>query len=275
MPFDSNGNAVIIRQVAVPGQTILAPQVNVPFDDVQSMLSQLVLRSGVAPFSGNQSMAGFKITNAANGSADGDYVTMAQLTEVIASVTAGKVPTGARMGFFSLVAPSGWVVGDGRTIGNPASNATNRANTDTYNLYSLFWSSFPTLPIYTSGGVVTTRGASFDADWNANKALQLFDLRSEHDRGADAGRGILPSSSPGSTLSDEIKSHTHGVTDPGHSHDGVPQQTGDNDRGGLSSLFSIDLTGTTASATTGITIQNTGGTETRGRSVVTLHCIKL
>jgi hypothetical protein len=57
--------------------------------------------------------------------------------------------------------------------------------------------------------------------------------------------------------------HTHSISDPGHSHTlnyPVPVRVNDTDRGGSSSLFSVDNTifpGTTASAT-GIGINNSG-----------------
>ena len=280
MPFDSNGNASLVPgYLAVTGQTILASQHNPPLEDIAAMLSQCLLRSGVAPLSGNLSAAGFKITNAANGSADGDYVTMSQLNAVIASITAATAPTGARQGFFMTTAPTGWVKGNGGTIGSAASNATTRANADTLNLYTLFWDNFSNaiLPIQDSTGASTTRGASAVADFNANKRLPVFDLRDEYDRGADDGRGIDATLTVGKVQADLIKNHVHPITDPGHVHPGVPQAVADNDRGGLSSTFSIDATGNTGSATTGITIQNNtdGGTETRPRTVATLHCIKL
>jgi hypothetical protein len=52
--------------------------------------------------------------------------------------------------------------------------------------------------------------------------------------------------------------HSHGVNDPGHAHGSVPLQIADVDKGGLSSLFSIDSLGTTGTNTTGISIQNAG-----------------
>ena len=52
--------------------------------------------------------------------------------------------------------------------------------------------------------------------------------------------------------------HTHGVTDPGHAHGSVPLQIADVDKGGLSSIFSIDSLGTTGTSTTGITINSAG-----------------
>jgi hypothetical protein len=55
-----------------------------------------------------------------------------------------------------------------------------------------------------------------------------------------------------------MPAHTHGVTDPGHSHGSVPYQNSDSDRGTNSSLFSIDNLGTTGTSTTGITIDSAG-----------------
>ena len=51
--------------------------------------------------------------------------------------------------------------------------------------------------------------------------------------------------------------HGHGVFDPGHFHGGIPQPTPDVDRGGASSLFSIDAYGNTSLAFTGIGIGQT------------------
>ena len=72
MPFDSSGNASVTRNIAVTGQTVLAEQVNVPFADIQTMLSQLVLRSGVAPMTGPLNSNGFRQTNVGDPTADGD-----------------------------------------------------------------------------------------------------------------------------------------------------------------------------------------------------------
>lgn len=280
MPFDSNGVAVVSGNRPVNGQDTDAAQINVPLADIQSMLSQLLLKSGVAPMQGNLNMNGFSIAGLSDPSNSDDPVTLSYLNS---RLTQSGVPTGARLGFFALVAPTGWVVADGRTIGNLGSNATNRAALDTFNLFSLLWSSFPSLPIYNSARTLTTRGSSFSADWNANKALSLFDLRSEYDRGADAGRGIIPSSAPGSSLSDQIRSHNHtGVTsDSGNHSHGISLYGGSGggfNTGGASSgplgtdSTSISQAGNHAHS---FTTTSTGGDETRPRTVATLHCIKL
>ncbi|MCY1741152.1 hypothetical protein [Ensifer sp. SL37] len=283
MPFDSNGVYSLPNgYLAVTGQTILASQHNPPLQDIQAALSQLILRSGVAPFSGNQSMAGFKITNAANGVADGDYVTMSQLTAVIASVTAGVVPTGAVAGFRMTTPPTGWIKENGGTIGSAASGATNRANADTQALFTLLWTNFDqtALPIQNSSGAVTTRGASAAADFAAAKRMPLFDSRSRFLRGADDGLGYDVAIVVGLAQDDLIKNHTHPITDLGHAH----AQQGSGSPGATTTAnYSNSLTAAaqqatnTATATTGITIQNNtgGGSETRPRASAVLHCIKL
>jgi microcystin-dependent protein len=50
------------------------------------------------------------------------------------------------------------------------------------------------------------------------------------------------------------QAHTHSVNDPGHIHGGVPLQLADSDRGGGSSVFSIDDIFFTSSAVTGISL---------------------
>lgn len=283
IPIDSNGNySLPPGYLGVPGQTILAQQHNAPLEDIAAALSQVVYRSGVAPFSGNQSMAGFKITNAANGAADQDYVTMSQLNAVIASITAATAPTGARLGFFRTAAPTGWIKGNGGTIGSAASGATTRANADTLNLYTLFWEQFSNtiLPIQDSTGASTTRGASAVADFNANKRLPVFDLRDEYDRGADDGRGVDATLTVGKIQADLVKNHTHPVNEVPHSH---PQFGSGTPGGTTTAQYSGALTAaaqqstSTGAVLTNITIQNNtdGGAETRPRTVATLHCIKL
>ena len=283
MPFDSNGNASLVPgYLAVSGQVILASQHNPPLEDIASMLSQCVLRSGVAPLGGNLSAAGFKITNAANGSADGDYVTMAQLNSVVATLTASTVPTGAVGGFRMTSPPTGWIKENGGTIGSPASGATTRANADTQALFTLLWANFDQtkLPIQDSAGAVTTRGVSAAADFAAAKRMPLFDGRSRFPRGSDDGLGYDVSLVVGLSHNDHNKNHTHPITDTGHVH---PQQGSGTPGGANTAQYSGSLTAAavqstnTGSATTGITIQNNtdGGSETRPRALVELRCIKL
>lgn len=263
MPVDSNGNySLPPGYLAVPGQTILATQHNPSLEDIAAALSQVVYRSGVAPFSGNQSMAGFKITNAANGTADSDYVTVEQLNAVIASVSLSTVPTGAVAGFRMTTAPTGWVKENGGTIGSAASGATTRANSDAEALFTLLWTQFnqATLPIQDSSGAVTTRGVSAAADFAAAKRLPLFDARTRFLRGADDGLGYDTAIVVGLAQADEIKSHVHAQRGAGLSG------------GNTTAQYSTNL------AATGDQFTNTaafGGAETRPRASAVLYCIKL
>ena len=70
---------------------------------------------------------------------------------------------------------TGWVIADDGTIGNASSNASNRANNDTEDLFTVIWNAVDNdyAPVFTSGGSVSTRGASAAEDWAANKRLQL------------------------------------------------------------------------------------------------------
>lgn len=281
IPIDSNGNySLPPGYLAVPGQTILASQHNPSLEDIAAALSQVVYRSGVAPLGGNLSAAGFKITNAANGTSDGDYVNVSQLNDVIASIVAATVPTGAVAGFRRLTPPSGWIKENGGTIGNVASGATNRANADTVALFTLLWETFDQtmLPIQNSAGAVTTRGASAAADFAAAKRMPLFDTRTRFIRGADDGLGGDPGIVVGLAQDDELRAHAHSVLDPGHSHG----QRGSGGAGAsTTALYSTSLPPATTQATntdvapTGIVIQNFGGNETRPRASAVLFCIKL
>lgn len=273
MPYDTNGNATVTRDRAVTGQKVQAAQVNVPFDDVQAMLSQVLLRSGIAPMLANLNFNSFKGVNVAASTADGETVEHSQLQAVISSVTsldttlralitASSIPTGQRGSFFMQSAPAGWVLANGGTIGSAASGATTRANADTEALFTLFWNSFTngTLPIRNPDGSVSSRGASAAVDFAANKRLTVFDLRTRYDRGADLGLGFDTALFVGTTQADSVGPHKHTL----------PRTS--IDTSGVDTAHSVgNAAGTLATSTTDSTI----GAETRPRTVASLPCIKL
>ena len=264
MPFDSNGNASLTPgYLAVTGQAILASQHNPVLEDIASMLSQVLLRSGVAPMNAALNMNGFKITNLANGTADSDAVNYGQLQDIIAEVAAATIPTGMRGSFFRQTAPSGWIIGDGGNIGNAASGATTRANADTEDLFTLLWGNFSNtlLPIFNSDGSVSSRGASAAVDFAANKRLRVFDLRTRYDRGADKSRGFDTSLAVGVTHADSVGPHAHTLARNSADPTGTDQVH--------STTGGVDLSISTSSTSASI------GTETAPRTVVSLHCIKL
>jgi hypothetical protein len=90
-----------------------------------------------------------------------------------ASVTPGTgttIPPGFMIAAHQTGTASGWVRANGRTIGNASSGATERANADTSDLFTVLWND--TL-LSVSGG----RGASAAADFSANKTIGLPDYR--------------------------------------------------------------------------------------------------
>ncbi len=112
MPYDSSGNASVTRNIAVTGQTVLAEQVNVPFADIQSMLSQVLLRSGVAPMTGQLNMNGFKVSGASDGVAATDLATVGQVQSAL--------PIGSLVDYAGANAPDGWVLCYGQAISRTA-----------------------------------------------------------------------------------------------------------------------------------------------------------
>lgn len=74
-----------------------------------------------------------------------------------------------------------WVRLNGRTIGNAASGATERANADTSALFTFLWNNNNNTVCPVSGG----RGASAAADYAANKTIQLVDMRGRVPAGLD------------------------------------------------------------------------------------------
>lgn len=115
--------------------------------------------------------------------------------------------------------------------------------------------------------------------WGSGDGSTTFNLPDGRD---DYIRGASSTLTLGTRQTDAIKAHTHSVTDPGHAHTLdylVPENVVNADRGspGASSLFSLDTFAADApvnSATTGISIGSTGGTETRPRSIVANWIIK-
>ncbi len=290
MPRDANGVfSLSPGYLAVTGQTILASQHNPPLEDIAEGLTNSLPRNGSAPMIAPFDMGGFRVVNVGTPTGDGDAATKAYLDAAIAALTAGLAPTGMRGSFFRITAPTGWVKANGGTIGSTASGATTRANADTENLFTLFWTSFSNLilPIQDSAGAVSTRGASAAADFTANKRLPIFDLRTRYDRGADDGLGFDATATVGAIQADGIKNHKHAGetnTDGAHNHD-FPRS---NDAGaapaGYDFRSDIAKSFDTSIASSGsnhkhafTTNDNTGGLalETRVRTVVALHCIKL
>lgn len=138
--------------------------------------------------------------------------------------------------FSASVLPS-CVLANATTIGSAGSNAGQRANADTIFLYQAIWQQFSAVacPIYTSAGVLTSRGANALADFAANKALTTPDMK---------GRGVIGVDSmggPATTRLSVVPFSIGNATTPG-------SFCGEN----LHTLSSTEVPATTFSGVTGV-----------------------
>ncbi len=153
----------------------------------------------------------------------------------------GNQPATPVPSFLSAPLPN-CVLANTLTIGSSGSNASQRASNDTIFAYRAIWQQFSATacPIYTSAGVLTTRGANASADFAANKALATPDMRGRGLIGVDTmvgpatsrltgvpftiGSATVPGSFCGENLhvilAAELASHFHaaGISDPTHLH---------------------------------------------------------
>lgn len=116
----------------------------------------------------------------------------------------------------------------------------------------------------------TTYGAG-----NGSTTFTLPDIRGEFIRGLDDGRGVDVGRGIGTSQNSQNLAHSHSVVDPGHSH----QQKRDDDVGSSGGSSNPDATygsfeyGATSSSTTGISLGDSGGNESRPRNIALLACI--
>lgn len=99
----------------------------------------------------------------------------------------------------------GWVPMNDGTLGNASSNATSRANNDSWQLFNMLWTAFqpydtgsnsnPICQMYNSSSVATNYGASAIADFNANKQLALTKMMGKILMGTVPASQLLTASS--------------------------------------------------------------------------------
>ncbi|WP_262527909.1 phage tail protein [Agrobacterium tumefaciens] len=110
---------------------------------------------------------------------------------------------------------------------------------------------------------------------DGSTTFNIPDLRGLFVRGKDNGRGLDPNRTLGSYQDSDNKWHGHGVNDPGHSHGGV--QNGQASTGRSTAIDqppAVYSFGSTWGATTGISIQGSGGNESRPRNIAMNYIIK-
>lgn len=131
---------------------------------------------------------------------------------------------------------AGWVRCNGGSIGSALSPATEYANAEAHDLFVWLWGQDAGINLLT---VTTGKGASAEADWLSNKAIDLPDMRGRVLAGV-SGMGRTPAvdrlsgatfeagnttqvgarggSATVTLTAAMIPAHTHSVTDPGHTH---------------------------------------------------------
>lgn len=175
------------------------------------------------------------------------------------------IPAGAVMQFAGNVAPSGWIKANGAEI----SRVT----------YAGLWAW-----AQASGNLAASEGLKQAGQFgpgNGSTTFTIPDLRGEFVRGWDDSRGVDSGRGIGSAQSQNYQSHGHGVTDPGHVHTMFDQSGAAGSNGYANRYVAVTIvsnaTGVkgTDTATTGVSIQSSGGTETRPRNVALLFCIKI
>jgi microcystin-dependent protein len=135
---------------------------------------------------------------------------------------------------FQLNPEPGWVIANDGSIGDAASNASNRANADTQALFELLYyigglSGYPEayIPLQTSAGAATTRAAQGTATTAFNNHVRLVLPRTMGRALGVAGTGGgLSGRWPGgwdgaetfTQTPDQMPSHAHSVYDPSHAH---------------------------------------------------------
>lgn len=104
-----------------------------------------------------------------DGAGSGAWTTASDIITNTAFTTGDLKPT------HKATADTGWIIWSDGTIGDASSAASIRANADTSDLFSLYWTNYsnPFCPVYTSAGVASTRGASAAADYAAHKRIAV------------------------------------------------------------------------------------------------------
>jgi len=159
-----------------------------PLSDAVNWKPLISLDFVVAP--ATETVAGIaEIATAAEAKAGVDdtrFITPAKLKALLP-------PTGVVYAYaLGTTAPDGHVMVGGRTIGNAASGATERANADKVDLFTGLWNAFSNtlLPIQDNTGVASTRGVSAAVDYAAGKRLPTLDARGRVLAGLDNMGGV-------------------------------------------------------------------------------------
>lgn len=276
MPYDANGNYTLPGSYFVEtGDTVLPSQHNPPFQDISQALNNVLLRNGVAPMGDDLNMGAFRILNLADGQNAQDAVTKKQLD----AYSSRAVRIGSIFMVVGNVPPAGSLKANGALVSRTT--------------YAALWAY-----AQVSGAL-----AASDAAWSSSAQFGLFspgdgsttfrlpDFRGYFPRAWDDGRGLDAGRAIGAAQATQNASHAHGVNDPSHAHavydpgHGHSLGWGGNSNGsgypvlsdGLTQNIGTSINGTGIGiygAATGISIQASGGNESRPVNLSVLFCIQ-
>jgi microcystin-dependent protein len=261
MPVDSSGNVSRPGSpIPATGQEADAPQVNVPINDIYSILNMLVFLDGRKAMKGNQNFGGYRATNAGEAANGSDLPTWDQVQNLVASIA--SVPTGSIQAFSGTNIPNGWL----RLNGQEVSRADNAA----------LWAH-----AQASGNLATSEGAKTLGQFGPGNGATTFTLPNLEGGGGQFLRSVSSGRGIGTSQNDDVKAHAHTgtVTIPPHSHSYLSPnapathyngQVADTAVKGRSTASTSEAGGGTHS----LSIANTGGTETRPKNVAYVWLIK-
>ena len=128
-----------------------------------------------------------------------------------------SIPVGSILPFTGSTPPAGYLLCNGTTLGSSSSTAAI-ANDIWKPLYTILWATATTV---WSAGVQVPKGASADADWTANKLINVPDYRGRTIVGAGQGvaltgraLGAIGGEETHLLTVGEMPSHTHSTTWP-------------------------------------------------------------
>lgn len=258
MPTDSSGNFTLPAiYLATTGETVIANQHNAPLEDIESALTGRLPRNGTAgmtsPLKLSDGTAAAPALTFSSAPSWGLYKTATGIGLSIGGVFVvelGGTPTGAILEFAGATAPAGYLLCYGQAI----SRSTYSQLFDVIGTEHGAGDGSTTFNVPDRRGRV---GAGVD-NMGGSDASRLASSASTAAARNTLG-GVGGASSITLTTS-TMPTHSHGVTDPGHTHDLNEQFQ--NASSGANNFNSVGG-GTSAttpvnSNTTGISIQNAG-----------------
>lgn len=255
MPRDSSGTYSLPPGTLVEtGETILVSQHNPAMQDLGQAITNSLDRDGNGAMRASLAMGGNKITGLADGVNPTDAATVGQIGG------SSTIPIGSTIEYWGATPPDGYLFAAGQAI----SRSTYAA------LFAILGTTFGSGDGSTTFNLPDCRGrvSAGRDDMNGSAAGRLTS-------GGSGVNGVLLGATGGAqtvTLTTaEMPSHSHTVTDPGHSHTALERSFA----GASGGLTGAEDGGTTGSATTGITLSNTGGGGAHNNVQPTIICNKI